>query len=892
MSLQRKVILVFIVLGVVFALGSYAGLQKFVFPAFEKFERDSAAQNLARAKRAIDAEARALDILNREYSEWDHAYDFVRGLRDEFIDENLDVSYWHTIDINFMAYFDLQARMLWGAAVDPSHTREISIGGEFVQPLTLEHPLLQHRDDLGAINGILKARSAPMLVSANPVLTSGASGPAVGTLIIGRYIDASRIETLARRASVNLDFYQAGDADNPPEIDHMIRAAADTGKFTSWSYDNETIRTEEALIDVFGNPSFLLQATEPRTITAMGRNTIKAAMVFLLIATAIFLFAATMFIGQLIVGPIGNLTRHILAIRETGDLSQQFDLTRGDEIGLLATEFGELTANLADVKAKLETARDQALESSRAKSEFLARMSHEIRTPMNGVLGMIELLSNSSLNESQRRYAETIHDSADSLLDIINDVLDFSKLEAGKLRIENLIFDLNEFLADTIRTLRHAAQEKGLSLDYEVPHGPSLAVYGDPFRLRQVLTNLIGNAIKFTNAGVVLLRVAAEDVDQEYKNVSFEVVDTGIGINTSKQELIFDSFVQEDGSTTRRFGGTGLGLAISKELVTLMGGELRVASKPGKGSTFSFSLRMRASSESNFSTSARLLQQVHLQPRHRRTASKRLKGRVLLAEDNAVNQSVARGMLSAIGIESAIADNGEEAVQIASREAFDAILMDCQMPVLDGYQATRAIREMEAASGRMPVPIIAVTANALTGDREKCLAEGMNDYLSKPYTSEQLAQVLAKFLDAEDHGARLHAAKTASQTIRTSPPQSEDAVLDPKVLHQLLELQSSGTPDLVQRVIRTYLDSSEDLVATMSQAVQEADHDGIRKTAHALKSASANVGALQFAELCKKLEAAGQAQDLATASELWEQFQPEYKRVFEALSNRSEEAAA
>jgi CheY-like chemotaxis protein len=323
-----------------------------------------------------------------------------------------------------------------------------------------------------------------------------------------------------------------------------------------------------------------------------------------------------------------------------------------------------------------------------------------------------------------------------------------------------------------------------------------------------------------------------------------------------------------------------------------MGGDLRVASEPGKGSTFSFNLRMRASAESDFSTSARMLQQADFQPAAPPTSVKSLQGRVLLAEDNAVNQAVAAGMLSAIGVEAAIACNGEAVVQLAARETFDAILMDCQMPVLDGYQATRTIREMEIDVGRTPVPIIAVTANALPGDKEKCLSAGMNDYLSKPYTSEQLARVLGKYLSAGDKNSTPNAGKLVAENIHTPPSQPDNPIIDPKVLDQLLNLQKSGTPDLVQRVMQTYIDSSDDLVATLYQAMENADPDCICRTAHALKSASANVGALNLAKLCKKIETAGRAQDLESASELWQQFQPEYERVIQALRNWNEAAAA
>jgi len=892
MTLQKKVVLVFLLLGAVFAMGSHVGLKYVVSPSFENFERETAKQNMARAQQAITAELAALDILSREYSEWDHAYDYVRGLRDEFVAENLDISFWQNTDINMMLYFDLDGQMLWGAIIDQTMTEELPLQDELIQPFTTNHPLLKPRQYLDGIHGLLHARSAPMLVSANPVLTSTAEGPVAGTLVIGKYIDAARVELLGERAFVDLSLYDRNVPDDAERFSEVELSSLDSAGGVRWDYGDEDVVGLEVLNDVFGSPTFLLEVRSSRRITDIGQGTIQTASVFLLVVSIIFVVSAWMLMRHLIVTPIGRLTRHILKIRQTGDLSQKFESRRKDEIGLLAQEFSQLTDNLSTVQVQLEASRDKALAMSFAKSEFLARMSHEIRTPMNGVLGMIELLNSTPLSNTQKRYAQTIHESADTLLDIINDVLDFSKIEAGRLRLEEITFDLNAFLSDMTDSLTGLAHQKGLTLECITPNGEALAVRGDPFRLRQVLTNLIGNAIKFTEQGGVQLRVAASDNSSEQVKFHFEVSDTGVGIAKKKQEIIFDSFSQEDGSTTRRYGGTGLGLTISRELVEMMGGELALESEPGKGSIFSFEVSMKASSETDFSESARALQKNIFTPKTRPTMIGLLHGRVLVAEDNVVNQEVAVGMLSAMGVEVVVAKNGNEVMEHYSPNSFDAVLMDCQMPVMDGFQAAREIRRLEAGSTQKPVHIIAVTANALAGDREKCAAAGMNDYLSKPFTGEQLYNILSNCLTAGDPVARRSATvrpqrETAESGIRQAP-----TVIVQSVLDELASLPQSGSQNLVRRVIGAYLGGSTAIMSRIRDAIELEDAAVVRASAHSLKSSSANVGAMALADLCKLMEVAGQQNDLSRIQELWQTLQDEHDKVVAELRSQMGVVAA
>ncbi|GAB0056398.1 Sensor histidine kinase RcsC [Candidatus Magnetaquicoccaceae bacterium FCR-1] len=552
-------------------------------------------------------------------------------------------------------------------------------------------------------------------------------------------------------------------------------------------------------------------------------------------------------------------------------MDSEEDETRGFEVG--AVDFIAKPIRPAIVAARVSThltlqARKRALiqshqeadEANKAKGAFLATMSHEIRTPLNGMLGLAELLSEIDMPESGREYVRAILNSGRSLLTIVDDVLDYSKIEADKLHLESIPLDPRVLLNDLVLLFKGFAGKKQIAFEPRIADNLPDWVLGDPTRLRQVLVNLLSNAVKFTRVGSVTLSAAPVNDSQLRQALRFEVRDTGVGISREQFARLFQAFEQADCSTTRHFGGTGLGLAISRKLVRLMGGRIEVESEPGVGSQFVVLLPMRICDPPETAVAAM---------DGARVDSDFVRGaRILVAEDDPINRAVLRGMLKRFDLEVSFAEDGRQVLEILENARFDLLFLDCQMPRLDGFATCREIREREQAGGRH-MPIVAMTAYAMQGDRERCLAAGMDDYLAKPVSRRGMQSAIMRWLsrDAPLDGLALDGG---------SGPMT---VLDRQAVGRLREALEGEFETLIQKFFKLMPERIE----AMRRAVEQGQSAALIRMAHGLRGGASQLGALALAHCATSLEVIGERGQLAEALAWLSKLEEESVRLRDAL---------
>ncbi len=838
-----------------------------------------------------------------------------------------------------------------------------------------------------------------------------------GTLFGGQQ-DENRmvfLESMASQTDANRMLYGTAGMDMPAML---LSSATDDGQVKEISMDNKPYMMVSVLSkpnSEFRDPQWRLHMLLDSDIAYAGIRGLEKMYMFAAALLLLLVTGVSYMVSRSIVNPVNALVTSAEKLA-AGDFDHKLPESHSqDEISQLTRSFDAMRTAVKINEQELVQKTAAAEHAAKLKGEFLANMSHEVRTPINGVLGMTDLLLNTPLEKKQIRYAETISRSGKALLAVINDILDFSKIEAGKLELTESVFDLRLMVEDIAEMLVDAAHRKGVELIVDIPPGSHVAFNGDANRLRQVLINLMGNAIKFTNEGEITVRLSIEDTEHNRVLAKFEVNDTGIGVPEEQRSSIFESFVQADGTTTRNFGGTGLGLTISSKLAELMGGNIGMHGRASGGSTFWFTavlekvsidvqeawqsdnalagkrvlivddndtnreilseqvsfwgansvcvssgakalVELENAHEANtlFDIAILDMQMPHMNGldlatcinKHELAIDTRLvllssssehdltefesmgittvaikpvrqielynsltavitdrdiqckqekniaqkidknifKGNVLVVEDNPVNQDMMLEVLRQFGINATLANNGEDALKTLEKYSFDVVLMDCQMPVMDGFAATEAIRAKEQKSGKgKRLPIVALTANAMEGDRQRCVESGMDEYMSKPVSNQDLKTMLSKWLELVD--------TTDIQAVSNEPDSDSLPVIDAAIFSEVSDMCAQASAGFFGSLLDKYKVSSASDIKLLTDAIASRDGNSVGSIAHRLKSSSVSWGGKAMGNACQLLENAGKSEHLDTAADLLNNVCREHSRLLDALQHEEKKAA-
>ncbi|WDE00082.1 response regulator [Thalassomonas actiniarum] len=996
--MAKKIVLIIIFFALFLAGLSYGIQQWIILPSFYQLERELAIKDLNRVLDAIEQETNHLTNVTNTFSSWIDTYKFAEDGNQSYIKNNFGMTVMQITQIHLFQIYDRAGKKIKEEIFDPLYLKNITLS-LFDRQLLPRHDNFFQAQPEDLLQGIVLSEYGPLMLSALPILKDDGSGPVNGTLIMGRFISQDIIRRLSKQTKISffVEPVEKNKIHSPP--------ASNQEKDKELITTNKHVLIAHGLLrDIFNQPALKIHANIPRDITMHGID--ASTLTSMTILLSLLLLGTTL------------LTLFCVYNTKIKKVNQEIK----KEVDYRTFQLRLAKDDAEQAKDEAELSREQAIKANRARGDFLANMSHEIRTPMNAILGMSYLCQRTELSAKQARYINNIHHTASSLLGLLNSILDFSKIDAGKMELEITDFTLDDCLSYLDRLTFESVREKDVPLIFDVQAKLPFMLKGDLLRLGQVALNLVQNSLKFTERGAIYVTVKLVEQTQQQVSLIITVEDTGIGMSEESAEHIFDEFIQADPSTTRQYGGTGLGLSISRQLILLMGGKISLSSELGKGTQITVELSFEKSNHSNrevcdalagkqiiiiasdnklalaithtlasyganierFNTFtsalthisngnillinehfraqdirdflsllrqknlrttnillsnqaelpealaqeklAILSKAVHLssfclaadigmiaqqlkteQALHRNkivSLEDNLRGkRILLAEDNAMNRQIIVELLSDVGINVILAENGLQAIELLSEHKVDAILMDIQMPVMDGIEATKQIRRQTQWQA---IPIIALTASAMRGDKEKGLAIGMSDYLTKPVFSDKLYQSLIRWCGEFPTQAKMSAAappkvpgsfdgtntdilpathQTAPEPVTAAPAEFSRQILDIEAGLKVC----AGKQHLLNSLWQQFSDKHGDSIQRLKNLLENGDIKQACALLHNLKGIAGNIGALtlarQVADLYRQLTLSPGDMDKNQLENMAKQLQ----QVLEAINKQLQE---
>jgi signal transduction histidine kinase/sensor domain CHASE-containing protein/CheY-like chemotaxis protein len=870
----RKFTLIWICLGSAVLIAFYIMLNSLLLTeTFSNFAYDTLANNTARVANFLDEEVQKLDDIIVDWAVWDDSYQFMQKAMPDFVRSNLNDRTLSSLDLAFIAFVDNEGRIVWSASRkgDDSFAPQLD---EAVRDLLVRQTTMLLPDDQeGRIRGIARLQDTFTIIASCPISDSEGTAPKQGTLVMGRDLTEAIIKKIEEKTRLRFTLADQFEAAPLGRLEHTEHLQTESSDLAIHIYDtNETTLSGHVkLKDITGAKTIDLIVSGNKDILKLGQSASRKSSMLLICGGMALIGCILFLIERKVLRRILSIKSQITEINKTINVfgpKKDITISGNDEISELAryislyiSEITNYKLNLENlvaertrrlqekhvenekIRQKLEEAKVVAEQANKTKTDFLAKVTHEIRTPMNAIKGMNDYLLSTAVTDDQRDCLTAIKESSDHLLTIVNDLLDLSKIEAGKVALENIDFNLKSVIESTTRLMLPLANKKNIELVTHLDDAADVVVRGDPARLRQILLNLTNNALKFTKiGGIAVTATAAKDAATGGYEATITVSDTGVGIEQARLDTIFEPFTQGDNSTSRKFGGTGLGLSVCKQLVGLMHGEITVASTPGHGSSFTVRLPLAQGDYNN----------IYAKPDAAKTREAPLdRLMILVVDDNPMNLRVAQKVFSLLNQEPILAQGAQDALAFLKTALFDMVFLDIEMPDINGLELCHLIRDGVTAPLNKNVHITAMTAYSLDTIRDECLACGMDDFITKPLDPQVLYERILLLhqnmtgLCRYEHGA-------SGQQGTDDPQDAQDHC---RTLHsELALLKLGGDTELYREVCEGYLEkyNAERINITLMQARPETEKLGFE--IHSLKGIAQQLGAEKLCAVAVAME--------------------------------------